>query len=149
GAPALDAGNEVRDTGIALPPVLVRAFQRAEAREESRPRRIADIPQLLPCVAERTQEIELGRVAARQLLAGADAHHLRAAGFAQAFLAGDMREQARCARVGDVEYRRAVEFGVTAYRVDRPGRAFGAAMMADVENPAAVLFAYEWLVGAP
>src|SRR5947207_4925999 len=96
--PAVDAGYEVLDTGLTLPPVLVCAFKRAEARDEPRLRWIADVPDLLPGIAEGAQEIEPGRVAMRQFLTRTHTHHLRAAGLAHPFLAGDVREQARRVR---------------------------------------------------
>src|SRR5262249_46620093 len=147
-APTLHAGDEIGDAAVAFPPVLVRALDRADPRDELRLRRIADVPDLVVRVTEGAQQIKLRRIALRQLPAAAHANHLRAAALALTFFARNVREILRRARIRNVEYRRAVEIGCAREHIHWLGRLVRAAVVTDVQDPAAVLLANERLIGA-
>ena len=111
-------------------------------------RRIGGVPDLVRPVAERAQQIDRVGVALGQRLAVANSHHLGAAGLVIAFLGGDMGEVLRMRRVGDVDQRGAVELGLAGERVDRLRIVRGAAVMADIGDPAPVLLMHQRLIGA-
>ena len=82
--PPLDPGDEISDAGIAFPPALMSVLEAlAHSRDERRRLRLAHVPDLVPPPAERTQQIGLRRIALRQALAVAGAHHLPATLLAQ------------------------------------------------------------------
>src|SRR5450759_488398 len=59
-APVGRPGHEVGDTGIAFPPVLVRALQASHYRgDQLRPLGRRHIPHLVRCVAKHAQHVEL------------------------------------------------------------------------------------------
>ncbi len=143
-APALDARDEKRDAGIALPPALVRALELADdGREDRRLRRVGHVPDLVRGVAVVAQQIDLALVAPGQLGAVAHAHHLRAARLVLPRLAGNVGEVARTLGVGHVEDGSAVGLLPAAQGIAR-----GAAVMTDVGDPAAALPVDERLIGA-
>ena len=110
--------------------------------------RIGHVPDLVRRVAERAQQVDGAGIALRQRLAVAHAHHLRAAVLGQALLAGNVREVLRAARIGDVDDRGAVEFLGARQRIERLGHLLGAAVVADVGDPAAALLVDDRLIGA-
>ena len=118
-----------------------------EDREAHRLLGRGDVPHFVRLVAEVAQHVDLALVArifnCGQFGAVAYAHHLRAAAFRLAFLAGNMRDVARLARVGDVDERGAAVLHRAGERVER-----GAAVMADVGDPATMVLADHRLVGA-
>src|SRR6185503_178522 len=98
---------------VAFPPALVRALQLVDHDADAR--RLlgrGDVPDLVREVAEGAQQVDLVRIArvfhGGQLRAVADPHHLRAAGLAHSRLAGDVRDVARPARIGDVDQQGAI-----------------------------------------
>ena len=109
---------------------------------------IGDVPDLMPCAAERAQHVDRVGIALRQGLAVADAHHLRAAGFVFAFLAGNVMQIFRMRGIGDVDDRGAVRLGLAGHRIDRIGNLVGAAVMADIGDPAVALMMDGRLIGA-
>src|SRR5207253_9245044 len=138
GAVCIVAARDVRDAARAFPLVLMRAPELPELRHKLRSLGRAHVPDLLPRIAEGTQQIGLAAIAPGQLRAGADARHLRAAGFTSGFLAPalarDVRKQLRRARIRHIEDRRAVLLELAVERVD------GApAMRADIGDPAIAL----------
>ena len=104
---------------------------------------VGDVPDLVRQLAVAAQEVDLRLVRLRQVGAVARAHHLRAAGFAIARLAGNVREIARRARIGDVDDRGAVVLLAPGERVHGL-----AAVVADVGDPAPALLVEDRLVGA-
>src|SRR5438045_9738822 len=96
----------------------------------------------------RSQQTELTALAVRHLSAATDAHHLSAAVLAEPFFARDVREITWRPWVGDIDDRRPVELRYPGDRVDRLRRLVGSAVMADIENPPAVLIADNRLIRA-
>ena len=64
---------------------------------------IGGIPDLVRGVAERAQHVDGVRIALRQALTVAHAHHLRAAVLGQPLIARDVKQVLGLARVGDVD----------------------------------------------
>src|SRR5205823_5971029 len=87
-------------------------------------------------------------LAVRQLSTATDAHHLSAAVLAEPFFARNVREITWRPRIGDIDDRRPVELRYPGDRVDRLRRLIGSAVMADIENPPAVLIADNRLIRA-
>ena len=134
--------DEVRDTGVALPPVLVRALEAVEhGGEPRRLRGIGHVPDLVGQVAERAQEVRLVLVGARQRLAVADSHHRRTARLRLTLRARDVVQIARVLRIGDIDDRRAVVLGLAGERIHPL-----AAVVADVGDPARALVVHDRLV---
>ena len=145
--PALHAGNEIGDAGVAFPPALVRVLQAHDDLGEQRGLgRIGDIPDFMATAAEDAQHVGLAGVALGQRLAVADAHHLRAAFLVVAWEPGDMGEVFRLRRVGYVDDRGAVELGLAGQFVDGLRHVGGAAVVADIGDVAACP-AFGWSAG--
>ena len=148
-APAVDAGNEIGDAGVALPEALVRVLQiPARLGDQHRLRRIGDVPDLVAGAAERAQQIDRVAVALRQGAAVADARHLRAAGLEIPLLARDVEQVFRLRRIGDVDDRGAVELGLSGERIERLRHLRRAAVMADIGDVAVALLMNGRLIGA-
>ena len=81
-------------------------------------------------------------------LAVADAHHLRAAALVFSFLARNVMQIFRMRGIGDVDDRGAVRLGLAGQRIDRIGNVVGAAVMADIGDPAVALMMDGRLIGA-
>ncbi len=143
-----DARDQIGDPRVALPPVLVRALEAVEPRDELRCRRVGRVPDLVRLVAERAQHVDGVRVALRQALAVAHAHHLCAAVLGQPLVAGDVEQVFGAARVGDIDERGAVELVGAGQRIARLGDLLGAAVVADVGDPSAALAVDGRLIGA-
>ena len=148
GAPARHAGDQVGDSGIAFPPVLVGVTQALDAREQGGIGGIGHVPDFVRPSAEDPQHVELGGIAFRQALAVADAHHLRTAVFVVPFQAGDVLEIFRISGIGDVENRRAVEFRLAGQLVHGLGDVGYAAVMTDIGDVALPLLLNRRLIGA-
>ncbi len=148
GAPARRARHQIGDAGVAFPPALMRALEAGDAREERGLGRIGHVPDFVRAVAEGAQQIEFALVGFGQRAAGADAHHLRAAGFVFAGLAGNVMQIFRLRRVGDVEDRGAVVLGLAGQRIDRLAHVGRAAMVADIGDVALALMEDRRLIGA-
>src|SRR6266436_5450933 len=135
--------DQVGDAGVALPPVLVRALEAVEHRDEpGRLRGIGHVPDLVREVAERAQEIGLLLLRARQRLAVADPHHGRPARLRLALRAWDVMQVARVLRVRDVQDGRAVQLLLAGERVHPL-----ATVVTDVGDPARALVVDDRLVG--
>jgi hypothetical protein len=147
-APAVDARDEIRDSGVAFPPIFVRALERADPADQRRFGRVGHIPNLVCGITERTQQIELPTVSFGKIGAAAHAHHLRATALAHSLFARDMSQVSGRARIRDVEDRCAIEFGNAGERVHGLGYALGAAVVPDVRDPAPVLLFDDRLVRA-
>ena len=145
-APLRLAGNQIRDAGVAFPPVLVRAFEPAhDRRQQLRMRGIRGVPDFMRLVAKRAQHVELAFRAFRQIVAAADAHHLRAALFGFADFARHVRKILRASDIGDIDDRRAVVLHLAGERIQ-----LVVAMVSDVCNPAFALPLNDGLIsGAP
>ena len=98
--------------------------------------------------AEHAQHVGLVRVCLGQCLAVAYAHHLRAALFVIALETGNMREIFRLHRIGDVDDRGTVVFGLPGEPVEGLGHLGRAAVMADIGNVAIALMVDGRLIGA-
>ncbi len=84
-APAHRAGDQIRDAGVAFPPILMSVAQAADDHGDAVGLgRVGHIPDFMRAVAEIAQQIKLAFVAMRQVVAAAHAHHGRAAEFARA-----------------------------------------------------------------
>jgi hypothetical protein len=148
GAPVRCAGDQERDAGVALPPILVGVFQAADPRDQHRIGGIGDVPDLMRLAAEGAQHVNRIGIALGQRLAVADPHHLRAAGFVFAFLARNVAQIFRIGRIGDVDDRGAVGLGLAGQGIDGIGNVVGAAMVADIGDPAIALMMDGRLIGA-
>src|SRR5262249_23987221 len=138
------AGDQIRDAGVALPPVLVGLPEAAHDDGHARwSGRLGDAPDLVRAVAERAQEIHLARIGVRELTPFAHAHHLRAAGLSLSRLSGNVREVLRPPGIADVGDRGAVASLIAGERVE-----LSAAVMADVGEPPIAVLANQRLVGA-
>ena len=104
--------------------------------------RVAHVPDFMARGAVGAQQIGLVGIALRQRLAVADAHHLRAAGFALTGFADDVGQVFGFFRIGDVDDRSAVVFRVAGDRID-----VFAAVVADIGDPAITLLDDQRLVG--
>ena len=142
-APVLRTGDEISDAGIAFPPALMRAAQIANDDIQARGLlRCGDIPHFMLLITEHPQHIDLGRIALRQLRTLADARHLPATGLTLAALARNMHDKLRLARIGNIDYRRAVVLQLAILRIHAC-----AAMQTDVCDPATVLLNDGRLIG--
>ena len=94
------------------------------------------------------QHINRVAVALGQYLAVTDAHHLRAAAFIFSLLPGDVAQVLRTRRIGDVEDRGAVRFGLPGDWIDGSGNGISAAVMSDIGDPAVALTMDGRLIGA-
>ena len=146
-APARHAGHQKGDAGFALPPALMGVLEAFEADDQFRIGRIGDVPDFVRRAAKGAQQIDRARIALRQILAVADPRHLPAAGFVSALLSGEMAQINRMRRIGDVDDRRAVEFGLSGQRIHRLLDRVGAAMVADIGDPAIALMMNGRLIG--
>ncbi len=108
----------------------------------------ATFQNLVRLAAERAQHVDRGAVASGQRLAVADPHHLRAAGLVFALLARDMAKIFRLRRIGHVDDGGAVGLGLPGLRIDRDRNIVGAAVVADIGNPALALVMNRRLIGA-
>jgi hypothetical protein len=124
------------------------AVQPVDAADELGMGRVRRVPDLMRRIAEGAQHVDRLRIALGQRLAVADADHLRAARLGQPFLAGDMGEVSGMMRIGDIDQRGTVELALPGERVERLGLRLGAAVMADIGDPAAVLRMDRRLIGA-
>ena len=148
GAPVRVARDEEGNAGVAFPPVLVGVLQAADAADQHWIGGIGDVPDLMAFAAEGAQHVDGIAIALRQVLAVADAHHLRAAGFIFALLARQMAQIFRLRGIGDVDDRGAVRLGLAGLRIDRRRDIVGAAVMADIGDPALALLVDGRLIGA-
>ena len=98
--------------------------------------------------AEGAQHVDGRFVGARQLAAVAHPHHLRAARLVGARCAGQVAQIFGVGGIGDVDDRRAVGLGLAGHGIDRVGNLVGAAVMADIGDPAVALMMDRRLVGA-
>ena len=98
--------------------------------------------------AEGAQHVDRVAVALGQRLAVANPNHLRAARFIGARLPGDVAKIFGLRRIGDVDDRCAVRFGLAGQRVERRGHRVGAAMVSDIGDPAVALMVDGRLIGA-
>jgi hypothetical protein len=147
--PAGHAGDEIGDPGLAFPEALVRALQALDhAGDHLRVLGLGDVPDLMRLVAEHAQHVDRVAVALRQLLAVADAHHLGTTRLVGAGLARDVGQVFRMMRVGHVDDRRAVVLVLAGQRVERLLDLVGAAVMADIGDPARALVLDDRLIGA-
>ncbi len=98
--------------------------------------------------AEGAQHVDRVGIALRQRPAVADAHHLRAAAFIFSFLPGNVRRYFGCA--GSVTSTIEVPFGsaLPVMRIDRLRNVVGAAVVADIGDPAVALVMDGRLIGA-
>ena len=134
--PALDAGDQVRDAGIALPEIFVRIAQSTNDHIHQRGFfGRGHVPDFVRGIAERAQEIKFIFIALGQIAPGTDTHHLRAAALGAALLPRYMKQRFRRARIGNINNRRAVKFRAAIERIHL-GRA---AVMPDIGNPAIAL----------
>jgi hypothetical protein len=106
GAPAGESGNEIRNAGIAFPPVLVRVVKVANDHGDAAGLgRVGHVPNFMRGVAKAAQQVVLAFVRVGQ--AGAYARHLRAAGFSRGVgisgLAGNVREIFGLGWIGNIE----------------------------------------------
>ena len=148
GAPVGRAGDEVGDAGVALPPVLVGVLQPVQPGDQDRVGRIGDVPDLMRLAAEGAQHVDGGAIGAGQGAAVAHPHHLRAACLVGARGARQMAQILRIGGIGDVDDRRAVGLGLSGHRIDRCRNVVGAAVMADIGDPAVALAVDRRLIGA-
>src|SRR6266704_5987729 len=72
------AARHIGDTGIALPPELVRVANTRECRQLHGGADISHVPRFISGV-EVAQQIDVARYTLRQILTRAHAHHLRVA----------------------------------------------------------------------
>ena len=147
-APGLHAGDHVGDAGVALPPALMGVLQAVELGDQFRRGRIGHVPDLVPDIAVGAQQVDRVAVAPRQARAVAQAHHLGAAVLGQPLRARQVVQVFGLRRIGDVEDRGAVELRLPVHRVDRLGNRGGAAVMADIGDPAVALAMDQRLVSA-
>ena len=115
------------------------SFKPAEPGDQDGIGRVRDIPDFMRLAAKTAQHVDRVAIALGQRLAVADAHHLRAAGFVLAFLPRDMPQIFRLRRIGDIDDGGAVGLGLAGLRIDRCGNVVGAAVMADIGDPAIAL----------
>ena len=101
--------------------------------------RVGDVPNLMSTSAEDPQHIGLARIALGQRLAVADAHHLRAALLVMTLQTGNVREVFRLRRIGHIDDRGAVVFGLSGQSVDRLRHLGRSAVMSDIGDIAAAL----------
>ena len=127
---------------------LCVSFKPADAGDQHRIGGIGDVPDLMRLAAERAQHVDRVGIALGQGLAVADPHHLRAAGFIFSFLPGNVAQIFRMRGIGDVDDRGAVRLGLAGQRIDRRGNVVGAAVMADIGDPAVALMMDGRLIGA-
>ncbi len=109
--------------------------------------RIGHVVDFVAFAAEDAQQIDLVGIALGQGLAVADARHLRAALLVIAFGAGDMGEVLRMRRIGHVDDRGAVEFGLAGQGIERLRHFRRAAMVADIGDIAVALMVDGRLIG--
>ena len=138
------ARDEVGDAGVAFPPVLVRVLQPVEPRHQHGVRGIGGVPDLVRLATEGAEHVDgilvgASRSSGRQALAVAHAHHLRAAAFVLAGLSRDVTKVFGLRGIGNIDERRAVVLGLAGQRIDGSGHVVGAAVMADVGDPAIAL----------
>ena len=137
------ARNQIRNTGIAFPPVLVRAFESPHNnREQLRMRRVGGIPDFVCQAAEHAQHVKLAFDALRQFISATDSHHLRAALLGFAGFARYVGEILRMLWIGHVEERGAVVLHFAVKGVE-----LIVAVMANVCDPAIALLLDNGLIG--
>ena len=124
------------------------SFRPAEPGDQNRIGGVRDIPDFMRLAAKAAQHVDRVAVALGQRLAVADAHHLRAAGLVLAFLPRDMPQIFRLRGIGDIDDGGAVGLGLAGLRIDRSRNVVGAAVMADIGDPAIALMMDGRLVGA-
>src|SRR5207248_6085870 len=98
--------------------------------------------------AEGAQHINRIAVTLGQCLAVTDTHHLRAAAFIFSLLPSDVARVLRMRRIGDVEDRSAVRFGLPGDWIEGSGNGIGAAVVSDIGDPAVALMMDGRLIGA-
>jgi hypothetical protein len=148
-APAGRAGDEVGDAGVAFPEALVGVAQaHDDAGQQGRMGRIGHVPDFMSLAAVDAQQVVFARVALRQILAGAGAHHLRSALLAETFRPRNMCQVFRLGRVGHVHDRGAVELVLAGQGVEWFRDLGGAAVMPDIEDVAVALLLDGGLIGA-
>ena len=148
GAPVRRAGDQEGDAGVAFPPALVGVLQAADPRDQHGIGGIGDVPDLMRLAAEGAQHVDRVAVALGQRLAVADPHHLRAAALVFSGLPGNVVQIFRVRGIGDVDDRGAVRLGLAGQGIDRIGNGVGAAVMADIGDPAVALVMDGRLIGA-
>ena len=148
GAPVRRARDQEGDAGFAFPPALVGILEPVEPRDQNRIGGIGDIPDLVGLAAEGAQHVNRIGIALGQRLAVTDAHHLGAAGLILSCLSGDVMQIFRMRGIGDIDNRGAVRLGLPGQRIDRIGNRVGAAVMADIGDPAVALMMDGRLIGA-
>src|SRR2546421_12817339 len=89
--------------------------------------------------AESAQHINRIAVTLGQCLAVTDTHHLRAAAFIFSLLPRDVAQVLRMRRIGDVEDRSAVRFGLPGDWIEWSGNGIGAGVVAEIGDPAVAL----------
>ena len=149
GAPVRRARHQEADAGVAFPPALVGILQAlADVGDQNGIGGIGHVPDLMSCAADRAQHVDGVRIALGQGLAVADAHHLGAAALVFSLLARDVVQISGMRGIGDVDDRGAVRLGVAGQRIDRIRNFVGAAVMADIGDPAVALMMDGRLIGA-
>ena len=145
GVPGGITADQVSDSGVAFPPVLVRVAKPAHHDGQTAWLcRIGDVPGFVCGRAEAAQQVHLASVCARVIAAVTDAHHLRAPRFAPTSrVARNMGQVPWLLRIGDVDNRRPVRFLLAGQGIE-----LGASMVADVGDPAFALFLDNGLIGA-
>jgi hypothetical protein len=132
-----------------FPPTLMSILQSFNDPGEQRwLGRIGDVPNFVGTAAEDPQHIGLARIPLGQCLTVADAHHLRAALFVMALQAGNVREVFGLCRIGYIDDRGAIVFGLAGEPIDGLRHVGRSAVVPDVSDIAAALMVDGRLIGA-
>ena len=148
-APVRRARDQEGDAGVAFPPVLVRVLQPADPRDQHGIGGIGDVPDLMRLAAEGAQHVD--RVGDRPSAAPC---RRRPAPSARRRLHICLPGPGMCRRyfgcAGSVTSTIEVPFGsaLPVMRIDRRGNVVGAAVMADIGDPAVALMMDGRLIGA-
>ena len=110
--------------------------------------RVGDVPNFMCTSAEDPQHVGLARIALGQRLAVTDAYHLRAALLVMALQPWNVREVFWLRRIGHVDDRGTVVFGLSGESVDRLRHLGRSAVMPDIGDVAAALMMDRRLIGA-
>ena len=124
------------------------SFRPAEPRDQHGVGGIGDVPDLMRLAAEGAQHVDRVGIAFGQCLAVADAHHLPSAALVLSLLSGNVMQISGIGGIGDVDDRGSVRLGLSGQGVDGIGNSVGAAVMADIGDPAVALVMDGRLIGA-